>query len=492
MMESTSTAPLAADDPRELESGTAHFDPSSVDGRAVNSTSKWQDCTFRVIPLCATVLVIFSIGGGLAYAFNKQPLPRDAAVGVSITFLFLGLSFAIGCLKMYHDTHESHISRLDPALRVYEQVTRYPIKPSGRAPEEDGACQENGLDPVVAGFLQKPSEERQSTKSLTRTQKSIHGEPQLSVTSEVDLSADQISTQRRHSKEKRERHLVCHGPDKYRKTNTYLAQNAMMITHPNDHRPGRPISNRQPRTPQSEACSIRQTPPSMIGKQSHVNHAANDVGSVTHRLQQQPQQSYNYPSRNNEDSVGETETFRKLFHTGGPRNRWSPCYTNLQINSTCSPEPYDEELCCAMETRNTGELMYRIADLVGMPATRDGASNDRRPVLHRSSSKMKKSGRDLPGLPQADGSLTGPDISRNGQVALKPTAFVNSTVKQRAMDDQSAQLTSNQEAPETLWKEQYPKQDYGRSLTMPRHRLRSEADVESQTHDLHDPSIHGK
>ncbi|KAH6654978.1 hypothetical protein BKA67DRAFT_656947 [Truncatella angustata] len=84
--------------------------------------TKLRECTNRVIPLCAAILVIFSIGGGLGYTFNQQALPRNAVVGISITFLALGLAFGIGWLKIHYSTHESHISRLEAARSAYERI----------------------------------------------------------------------------------------------------------------------------------------------------------------------------------------------------------------------------------------------------------------------------------------------------------------------------------------------------------------------------------
>ncbi|KAK6209177.1 hypothetical protein LQW54_006497 [Pestalotiopsis sp. IQ-011] len=63
--------------------------------------SKLRECTHRVIPICGAVLVTFSLGGGLGYALNGKPLPRDAVVGVSIAFLVLGALFGAGCLRLY-------------------------------------------------------------------------------------------------------------------------------------------------------------------------------------------------------------------------------------------------------------------------------------------------------------------------------------------------------------------------------------------------------
>lgn len=63
--------------------------------------SKLRECTHRVIPICGAVLVTFSLGGGLGYAVNGKPLPRDAVVGVSIAFLVLGALFGVGCLRLY-------------------------------------------------------------------------------------------------------------------------------------------------------------------------------------------------------------------------------------------------------------------------------------------------------------------------------------------------------------------------------------------------------
>lgn len=98
--------------------------------------SKLRECTHRVIPICGAVLVTFSLGGGLGYAVNGKPLPRDAVVGVSIAFLVLGTLFGAGCLRLYICRRSRDIFDLEKNSPDPDRVDVRDSLERGRAAEE--------------------------------------------------------------------------------------------------------------------------------------------------------------------------------------------------------------------------------------------------------------------------------------------------------------------------------------------------------------------
>ncbi|RYP73293.1 hypothetical protein DL771_003722 [Monosporascus sp. 5C6A] len=65
-----------------------------------------RDITYRVIPICAAILVFFSDGAILVctLAFDK-PVPRQGVVGISITLAVLSFLFGLGGMYVYRKEH---------------------------------------------------------------------------------------------------------------------------------------------------------------------------------------------------------------------------------------------------------------------------------------------------------------------------------------------------------------------------------------------------
>lgn len=106
--------PYSMYNPRQLEDQAPGHDCCNDSAR--KKQSKVRDCTYKVIPLCATLLITFSSGGILlsTLAYNS-PLPRNGVIAVSVILGFLAVLWAMGRLKIYRDHHYTHASRLERA-----------------------------------------------------------------------------------------------------------------------------------------------------------------------------------------------------------------------------------------------------------------------------------------------------------------------------------------------------------------------------------------
>ncbi|RYP00164.1 hypothetical protein DL764_006595 [Monosporascus ibericus] len=80
-----------------------------------------RDVTYRVIPICAVILVFFSDGAILVctLAFDK-PVPRQGAVGISIMLAVLFFLFGLGGMYVYWKEHPR------PAPKVANSLERPP------------------------------------------------------------------------------------------------------------------------------------------------------------------------------------------------------------------------------------------------------------------------------------------------------------------------------------------------------------------------------
>ncbi|RYP13963.1 hypothetical protein DL767_010485 [Monosporascus sp. MG133] len=76
-----------------------------------------RDVTYRVIPICAVILVFFSDGAILVctLAFDK-PVPRQGAVGISIMLAVLFFLFGLGGMYGYRKEHYRPVPKVDNGL----------------------------------------------------------------------------------------------------------------------------------------------------------------------------------------------------------------------------------------------------------------------------------------------------------------------------------------------------------------------------------------
>ncbi|RYP60704.1 hypothetical protein DL769_008008 [Monosporascus sp. CRB-8-3] len=72
-----------------------------------------RDITYRVIPICAVILVFFSDGAILVctLAFDK-PVPRQGAIGISITLAVLFFLFGLGGMYVYRKEHYRSVPKV--------------------------------------------------------------------------------------------------------------------------------------------------------------------------------------------------------------------------------------------------------------------------------------------------------------------------------------------------------------------------------------------
>ncbi|RYO93584.1 hypothetical protein DL762_001022 [Monosporascus cannonballus] len=84
-----------------------------------------RDVTYRVIPICAVILAFFSDGAILVctLAFDK-PVPRQGAIGISITLAVLFFLFGLGGMYVYRKEHYRPIPKVASGLERPPPETR--------------------------------------------------------------------------------------------------------------------------------------------------------------------------------------------------------------------------------------------------------------------------------------------------------------------------------------------------------------------------------
>lgn len=393
---------------RGTQSYLDHIESPSATRKTAARISKLHDMTYNVIPLCATILVIFSNGGSLALAVNKQALPKDAVVSVSITFLALGVSFALGCLKIYHGTHESHISRLEPARSAYDRISECPHRLQNRlsrmfrtSRDADGH-QANHLTDF---FPRKQSSnvyqqddleynEAVNTGNKHQEQDEDHtrSKPQLSGEVPVQFAMQQGGNYREFRQSGHVSEGLQHSPAK-------LATRAPGCYVPFPKPQGN-LGYHSPRaaTLQSGTSSIGVTPPHMVAvrmqqEQDATRYMHGRAQGPSHPSQHHGRHPNNHgQSQNNHNVEPESQVVRyppKASGMSETSGQYGFQHQDLQANLASPPGNFECSVLEGLETTNLSRLMYQITSLAGMPKTREDGGNDGGPILPRHSSKTK-------------------------------------------------------------------------------------------------------
>ncbi|KAI0124392.1 hypothetical protein BJ170DRAFT_712483 [Xylariales sp. AK1849] len=168
--------------PDELEAQQPHQSAKQFE---YNKPSYVRDCTYKILPLCISVLVIFSIGAVMVCTLGfDKPVPRQGLVVVSIIFWSLVFLFIVGFIKMYHDQHHSHISRVEYPRRA----ARVMLKRFSTWCFEDEKEKQNAQLSLAAGLnypqrdaFEVPGHERAVRSQSVTSQRSTQRPPPVRV-----------------------------------------------------------------------------------------------------------------------------------------------------------------------------------------------------------------------------------------------------------------------------------------------------------------------
>ncbi|KAF2993461.1 hypothetical protein E8E14_000803 [Neopestalotiopsis sp. 37M] len=415
-----------------------------------NSNSKLRAITFRFIPIGGAILVVFSLGGGFGYAFNGKPLPQDAVVGISATFLVLGALFALGCLKLH-----CHRSRYAPSVSstkpAAEQVVR---SASGRT------LRDRMTQVFASSKLDLEYEEKRNIESFLERGRNEKRKPQRgSVRLAVTATADEKGSERRQD-----------GP---RNPGKFIEQ-----ISPNMPRAPPPVA-RPAVVPQDAAIPAPRSRFSWepidrpVDRAHEINHNVHEtyISQQQQQQQQQPARSGTQSSTGGTQKVSparddSAQSLPKRSHATRRRDTPHP-----RTNATTSPQGHTPRQAGPERSEDPDRLAYEIAKMSGMARRQADIRGSGEPILMRSSSKKKTGpirGNKLSG--SVNSGPTGatkshknfddilgvdPLTSRPGPAYAQP-AF---------MPDQSANDNGDEQGAEFVQNLQQSKHDYGRSLT---------------------------
>ncbi|KAF7535276.1 hypothetical protein G7054_g5481 [Neopestalotiopsis clavispora] len=412
-----------------------------------NSNAKLRAITFRFIPIGGAILVVFSLGGGIGYAFNGKPLPQDAVVGISVTFLLLGALFALGCLKLYcHRTRyatPSASSTESPA----EQVVR----------SASGRTLRDRMTQVFASSKQDLEyEKKRNVESFLERARQEKRKPQRgSVRLAVTATADEKGSETRQD-----------GP---RNPGKFIEQ-----ISPNMPRAPPPVA-RPAVVPQDAAIAAPRSRFSWepidrpVDRAHEINHNVHET--YTLQQQQQPARSgtQSYTGGAQKVSPARDDSAQRLpKRSHATRRRDTP---HPRTNAVTSPQGRTPRQAGPERSEDPDRLAYEIAKMSGMARRQADIRGSGEPILMRSSSK-KKTG-PIHGNKMSGSVNSGPNgatkshknfddilgvhplTSRQGPAYAQP-AFIQ---------DQSANDNGDEQGAEFVQNLQQSKHDYGRSLT---------------------------
>lgn len=368
-----------------------------------DQVSKLEDFSFRLIPLCATILVIFSIGGVLAYAVTQQPLPKDAVVGVSVTFLALGIFFGLGCLKIYHSTHKSDIPRLEPARSAYKRISECTGRLQNRVSKAlGGSGRKEEQSPGLGGFFSRKASVK--VHQLAEPSHDQAGRPDRRPNEQLANAQTQISNGSRgyvqtHPVVREDARRQENQGFSQQRVNPHGSRQYVPRTAPRSYMPlpyqqaasGHHTQYAGP--PQSPNSSIGHTPPHMV-----ATHMPQELQRVAYqhkhdsipRLQRPPQRHNQHGiGQNTEPSLRQDVYPHGISGASGVPEQYGTHYPDLHINLAQPPEDLGQDALKDLETMSLGKLTYQIMSLAGMRKTREDGADNVGPVLPRSSSKTK-------------------------------------------------------------------------------------------------------
>ncbi|ETS80791.1 hypothetical protein PFICI_08320 [Pestalotiopsis fici W106-1] len=407
-----------------------------------SSLSKLRAITFRFIPICGAILVVFSLGGGIGYAFNGKPLPRDAVVGISVTFLILGILFGLGCLKLYHrrSSQPPLAARPESGPDVARQESSR-LKSHMTRVFTSKSDLEQGEAENVEEFLERGRRDKRK--------------PQRGTIVEVAATeADETGEGLR--------------PDRSRIPRQPTQQAAPRT----GGAPQVPSSMAQPMLkPQTlvpESQEPRYSWEIHDGIQVHTAQAANRNIVAT---QDTPKQVIhiglgNHAGQHKTASSGRDESAKNLpKRTQATRRRDTP---HPQTNAVTLPQRLNP--LPGPGNEDPDRLAYDIVKMSGMARTQADLRGDGEPILPRSSSKKKTEPvqhNQIPGSETAGMTRPNNHMGVNHILGVGPVASrLRPSYSQPAfIQDPFANNDGGEQGTEAIHKLQQPKQEYGRSLT---------------------------
>lgn len=393
--------------------------------------------------------MVFSLGGGIGYAFNRKPLPQDAVVGISVTFLLLGALFALGCLKLY--CHRSRYAT--PSVSSTESAAGQVVR------SESGRTLRDRMTQVFASSkLDLEYEEKRNVESFLERGRNEKRKPQRgSVRLAVTVAADERGSERRQD-----------GP---RNPGKFIEQ-----ISPNMPRAPPPVA-RPAVVPQDVAIAAPRSRFSWepidrpVDTAGEVNHTVHETYSIQQQQQQQPARSgtQSHTRGTQKASPARDDSAQSLpKRSHATRRRDTP---HPRTNALTSPQGRTPRQAGPERSEDPDRLAYEIAKMSGMARRQADIRGSGEPILMRSSSK-KKTG-PIHGNKMSGSVASGPtgvtkshknfdDIlgvdpltSRQGPVYAQP-AFIQ---------DQSANDNGDEQGAEFVQNLQQSKHGYGRSLT---------------------------
>ncbi|KAK5627403.1 hypothetical protein RRF57_003118 [Xylaria bambusicola] len=148
------------------------------------STRLVREITFKILPLCSFLLVVFSAGAILISTFSfNEPLPHQAALVISIILLLFFVLFSLGLLCLHYRKSLSHASEF---LNPIDSPRHNAENDEGRPKGHSGKGKKHvrpGLGgniirtDTLRGQAPSPSAYRKSIQEqedITRTQEMLH------------------------------------------------------------------------------------------------------------------------------------------------------------------------------------------------------------------------------------------------------------------------------------------------------------------------------
>ena len=118
------------------QEGNGQFDTSPI-------TRLVREVTFKILPLCGFLLVVFSAGAILVSTFSfDEPLPHQAAIAVSVLLLLFFVLFSVGLVYLHYQKIQSHATQeLDS--------TGYPLYDVGNNDGRHKGRSNNSIQPGI-------------------------------------------------------------------------------------------------------------------------------------------------------------------------------------------------------------------------------------------------------------------------------------------------------------------------------------------------------